>query len=105
MLKYYRNCDECDNNITCSKCKNEFYIIDNNNENCVHISSISIGEYYINEDKTKYYSCNNPNYQDVKNCKLCLNKTYCSLCQDNFTFIDGNKSYCIDKEELKDKYI
>ena len=69
------NCDECEDNKTCSKCRNNFYMLDDNNENCINISTISIGEYYINEDETKYYSCNNSNYQDVHNCKLCLSKT------------------------------
>ena len=99
------NCDECEDDITCSKCEKDFYIINDNNDSCINISTLPIDEYYINEEETRYYSCNNTNYQDVNNCKICSSKTNCTLCQDNFTFIDGNKSYCINKEELIDKYI
>ena len=100
-----KNCNECENNNTCLKCKNDFYMINNNAENCINISKIPEYEYYLNENETKYYSCNNSIYQDINNCKLCLSKANCSLCQDNFTFVEGNKSICIDKGELKDKYI
>ena len=78
----------------------------NDNTNiCQNIIKFNINEYYPNENKTIYYSCNNSNYQDINNCKICSSKTNCSFCQDNFTFIDGNKSFCAKKEELKNKYI
>ena len=99
------NCNECENNNTCSKCINDFYMINDNTGNCINISEIPLDEYYLNENETIYYSCNDSIYQDVNNCKLCSSKTNCTFCQDNFTFVEGNKSICIDKEELKDKYI
>ncbi len=80
-------------------------MINDNTMNCVNISEIPLDEYYLNENGTMYYSCNNTIYQDVNNCKLCLSKINCTFCQDNFTFVEGNKSICIDKEDLKDKYI
>ena len=100
-----KNCDECDNNQTCLKCIHDFYMINNKTNICINISLIPLDEYYLNDNRTIYYSCNNNNYQNIKNCKKCISKDNCTLCQDNFTFIDGNKSICIEKEKLNDKYI
>ena len=99
------NCEECENNKTCSKCKADFYIINNNTENCINISNIPFDEYYLNNDNTIYYSCNNSIYHDVNNCKKCSSKINCTLCQNGFTFIESNKSYCIEKYKLNNKYI
>ena len=98
-------CDECENNNTCIKCQKEFYMINDDKHNCIDISTISINDYYLNNDKTIYYSCNNSLYNDILNCKECSDKNDCSLCKENFTFIDGNKSFCIEKEKLENKYI
>ena len=99
------NCEECENNNTCTKCQNEFYIINDNPNFCFNISLIPEKEYYSDNNKTSFYLCNNSKFQDVINCKECTSKTNCSLCQDKFTFINGNKSLCVEKEKLENKYI
>ena len=98
-------CDECENNHYCFKCKKDFYMINDNHETCLNKSLFPKDEYFINNENTIYYSCNNSNYQNVNNCKFCSSKTNCTLCKDNYTFIDGIKSICTRKEELKNKYI
>ena len=72
---------------------------------CFNISLIPIKEYYLGNNNNSFYLCNNSNFQDVINCKECTSKNICLLCQDKFTFIDGNKSLCVEKEKLKNKYI
>jgi hypothetical protein len=99
------NCDECQDNTICLKCKNNFYMINDETNNCIQESKINEDESYLNDDNTMYYSCNNILYQDVLNCKKCLSKSHCTLCRDGFTFINGDKSICVEKKNLKDKYI
>ena len=94
------NCNECDNGNKCTKCNNNFYMVNDINNNCIDISNIQINEYYLNSDGTSYYSCNDNFYQDVQNCKQCSSKSICTLCLDDFTFINGDKSICIEKSSL-----
>ena len=104
--KAIKNCNECLNDINCIKCEKDFYLINNNTERCYNINELgSIDEYYLAQENTTYFSCNNSMYNSIKNCKKCISKDSCFLCQDEFTFIDGNKSYCFEIIELGDKYI
>jgi hypothetical protein len=80
-------------------------MINDETNNCIQESKINEDESYLNDDNTMYYSCNNILYQDVLNCKKCLSKSHCTLCRDGFTFINGDKSICVEKKNLKDKYI
>ena len=100
-----QNCNECQNSNYCTKCKNHYFMINNDTNVCVNDSKIELDYYYLNNEKTTYYSCNNNLYQDVVNCKKCSSKRTCTLCQDNYTFINGDKSKCIEKNSLKQNYI
>ena len=96
------NCEQCENNNTCIKCKNDFYMVNDNT--CVNISIFPEDEFFLNDDNRTYF-CNNSIYHHIKNCKKCNGKYNCTLCQNNFTFIDGNKSICVEKEFLMNKYV
>ena len=80
-------------------------MVNDDKNNCIDVSNIITNDYYLNSEKTMYYSCNNNLYQDIQNCKECSSKNSCTLCQNNFTFINGDKSICILKETLVGKYI
>ena len=68
---------------------------------CININNITnIDEYYLDEYNKTYYSCNNSKFNSVNNCKKCKNKDSCYLCNDEYTFINGNKTYCIKKNYL-----
>jgi hypothetical protein len=99
------NCIECENENTCSKCENDFYMINDDTKNCIEASNIQIDEYYLQKNTTMLYSCNNSNYNDIQNCKKCTEKKSCSLCKDNFTFINKDKSICVEIKTLENKYI
>ena len=100
------NCDECENNEICTKCNYNFFLLNNIKNKCFKKDEIEfIDEYYLSEDNTTYYSCNNTNYNSIKNCKKCLSNNTCYFCQDDYTFINGNKSFCYNKNELNNKYI
>jgi len=94
------NCNECQNGNICSKCKNNFYMINDITNTCKDISNIQTNEYYLNNDQTMYYSCNNNLYQDIQKCKECSSKSICTLCQENYTFINGDKTICVEKTSL-----
>ena len=99
------NCNECTNYNNCTKCSNDFYRINDNKTNCIQTSNIPKDQYYLNQDETMYYACNNSAYNDILNCKSCSDKASCSLCQDEYTFIDGDKSTCVEIISLNNKYI
>ena len=98
------NCNECTSNKNCTKCSRNYYMVNDNKTNCVQSSSIQTDLYYLSEDKTMYYACNNSAYNNILNCKSCSNKTSCSLCQDEHTFIDGDKTTCVEIATLNNKY-
>ena len=87
-----KNCTECDNENICIKCDNDYYMINDDTNNCIAASNIQIDEYYLNNG-TMLYSCNNSNYNNILNCKKCSDKTSCSLCKDEFTFIDDYRIF------------
>ena len=100
-----QNCEECENAEICTKCKSNFYMINDYRKICIGISNINLNESYLDDNQTMFYSCSNDEYQDVSNCKECTSKSNCLLCQNDFTFIDGNKSECFKKSDLNNKYI
>ena len=98
-------CEQCDKGDNCIKCIDNYYLFNNETKICYEKNQIPIEECYLNEENTTYYSCNNTLYNSIKNCKSCSNKNSCSFCQDEYTFINKNKSYCFEKNEIQGKYI
>ena len=105
-LEEISNCNECESEEKCIKCINDFFMVNNDLKKCLKKSDIeSLDEYYLNEENTTYYSCENPLYNTIENCKKCFSNDSCYLCQGEYTFINGNKSVCNKKEDLEGKYI
>ena len=98
------NCNKCTNENTCIKCSEGFYMLNDDYKNCISLSEIKTDEYYLSEDGSNYLSCNDSNYNDIQNCKKCSSKTDCSLCQETFTFVNGDKSQCVAIDSLNNKY-
>ena len=100
-----QNCFECENGNKCIKCNNSYYLKNNETNKCYNKSEIlPIDEFYLDENNITYYSCNNYEYNSIENCKKCSSKNTCSLCEDEFTFINRNKTKCFNIEELGNKY-
>ena len=103
------NCLECekkDNNATCIKCVDNYFIVNNNYRTCkTQDEIIPVDEYYLNNTNNEYYYCGNKNYHTVENCGKCINSTSCNLCKDGYTFIDENKKICKNISELGEEYI
>ena len=89
----------------CPKCINNFFLFNEDYKTCKNKNEIPFDECYLNEEKSTYYFCNNTDYNSINNCKRCLKKDSCSLCQDEYTFINDNKTTCIKKKEIEGKYI
>ena len=105
--KTINNCEECekiDNNIKCTKCKNEYYFVNEDYYHCKSTGEITpINEYYL--ENGEYYSCGNIKYNTIENCKECNNKNSCNLCKSGYTFIDDSLSSCNNIEQLGNKYV
>ena len=100
-------CKECTNEKTCTKCSNGFLLsmtIDGS-KYCINESILQSGEVYLSEDDSTYLYCSEPAYHDIPNCHKCSDKTSCSLCKSQFTFIDGDKSKCVEINSLSNNYI
>ena len=103
--KAINNCYECENEQKCITCNSNYYFLNGNITDCININNITnIDEYYLDEYNKTYYSCNNSEFNSVNNCKKCKDKDPCYLCNDEYTFINGNKTYCIKKNYLNNHY-
>ena len=95
----YNYCDTCNNN-ECISCKNGFTFINGNKLNCVKTSDLNNTYVLDPSDESNYIKCENK----YDNCDTC-NTTQCLSCKTDFTFIDGNKSNCLKKTDLNNKYV
>ena len=102
-LIYYKcseNCENCNNEIICNKCFDNYELVGIQNEdeiNCLSSDVLIVG-YYKNEDDLLYYKCND-------NCEKCLNERNCIKCFENYTKKDNYNSTCYLISELRPYYI
>ena len=98
-------CSECISNEKCIKCDKDYYFINDNQKKCINLNEIEeIDGYFLDNNNSTYYSCNNSKYNSFQNCKKCSKKNSCSLCNVGYTFINGNKSNCVQIKSLENKY-
>jgi hypothetical protein len=83
-------CEKCENGNVCDKCMKGTYFMNDKIDACYQRSKINIREFFLNENKTTYLSCNSFNI--IENCKECTNKYYCNECIDGYIF-DGKECY------------
>ena len=103
--KIINNCISCENENICIKCEKNFYFLNNVTSKCYNISEINpIEEYYLDKEKTMYYSCKNIKFNSFPNCRNCSSNGTCSHCNSGFTFINGNKNKCVNINTLYGKY-
>ena len=85
------NCLKCENGNVCNKCMKGYYFMNDNVDACYQKSDIkNIREYFLNEDKTAYLSCNN--YNIIENCKVCSDKYTCKECMNGY-YLDDEECY------------
>jgi len=93
------NCEECIDKYTCIKCKPNYFFINNDRSQCYNKLDDN-DKYYSNENKTIYYLCNT----SIPHCEKCLNKNECLICEDNYFFINDDRSKCYNKIDEKKYY-
>ena len=95
------NCEECLNKTYCSKCKNNYFFINDDHSKCINNSEIEQDNtYYKDENSSTYYPCDN----EIENCDKCLNKTFCIKCKENYFFIGEDRTTCHNEKD-EQKYI
>ena len=93
------NCEECLNKNECIKCKNNFFFINNDRTKCYNKLDDN-NKYYSNENKTIYYSCN----ISIPHCETCLSKNECTKCEENYFFINEDRTKCYNTIDDEKKY-
>ena len=92
-----QNCLECTSKTTCTECKPEYTIVDNNLAQCIKISSLDLKRYYFDSATGRYFSCNNP----ITYCLECNNnRNLCSKCEEGYVFVNDVKTECIYENGL-----
>ena len=94
------NCEECLNKNICTKCIPGYFFINYDRSKCYNKID-EIEKYYLNENKTIYFSCN----INIPHCETCLNKNQCTKCEDNYFFINEDRTQCFNKIDKKKYYI
>ena len=81
------NCEECLNKYECTKCKNNYFFINEDRTQC--FNEIDEKKYYPEDGGKIYYSCS----YSMNNCIECENKSKCLLCEENY-YLSGKNSLC-----------
>ena len=87
------NCEECTSSTVCTKCMNNYGIINDDKTKCEDLS-----KYYFDNIERIYKLCSTK----INGCEKCSvisnNKINCNKCQDDYVLINGEISEC--REEI-----
>ena len=81
------NCEQCSDSETCTKCKTNFNLIEDNK--CVYFT-LTNNKFYYDESTQKYLSCSK-----INGCEECSSSSKCTKCQNG---------YKLKGDSCKDKY-
>ena len=98
-----KNCDKCINKNYCVKCKDNYFFIGENRENCYKDkeNEINIDEYYTEDNGISYYKCD----EIIENCNKCINQNNCIKCNNKYYLIGKEKNKCYEENKIdKKKY-
>jgi hypothetical protein len=96
------NCLYCDSGDECFQCENDYYFLNENYQNCIHISQLVPEDQYYKIDDKNYYSCGYTKM--VENCLKCANASFCLLCKNGYAFVSDNFNKCYSKDDLQIGY-
>ena len=96
-------CSLCNSSQNCYQCNYNFHFLNDKTDGCYGLYDlIPMDEFY--EYNNNFYSCNNSKVHYIPNCKKCMSQLDCTLCNDNYTFVNGYKYSCVEKKSLQNKY-
>lgn len=96
------NCLYCNNGTSCIQCEADYYFINENYSECVHINTLVPTDEYYKIDDYNYYSC--WYRKGVEFCKKCHNGTICLICEERYAFINDIFNKCYPKNDLRIGY-
>ena len=97
----FPNCEECENNLYCTKCLENFYFLDNDQTKCLNDKNLS--KYYTEDNGKTYIPCK----QSIPFCDSCFNnKSKCVECEKNkgYFFIENDRTKCINNINFSKYY-
>ena len=96
------NCLYCNNGTYCTQCEADYYFVNENYSQCVHISSLVPTDEFYKIDDYNYYAC--WYRKGVEFCKKCHNGTICLICEDRYAFVNDIFNKCYPKSDLRIGY-
>ena len=97
--KGFPHCEVCNNNKNkCQKCFDNYYFIGINKEKCETITDIY--KYFTEDNGISYLPCDT----DMEGCEKCTNRTQCTLCKNDYYFIEHQRNKCYYKINLESYY-
>ena len=94
--KSFNYCDECIDRYHCTKCKINYYLVNENG--FISCKDVDPKKYY--KKGIYYYSCLNA----IDNCDECEDDKICNKCISNYYFLKDNKTYCRNDLNITYKY-
>ena len=87
--KEFPQCKVCNNNKTkCDKCFDGYYFVGLKKDKCEN--NIEKDKYFTEDNGISYIPCD----ETMEGCEKCLNRTYCTLCKNNYYFIEKQRNKC-----------
>ena len=90
-------CDECTSKNTCTKCSNNYGFPGSDRSKCIFVNN---NEYYTEDNGISFYPCST----NLLNCQKCLNKTFCSICNQTYHFIGNDRTKCLSITDFDEYY-
>ena len=88
-------CEKCSNRNVCNSCKRNYYFVEKQRNRCY---VINLENYYKEGDD--YFPCN----KSIDYCNKCQVKDSCIECNQNYYFIEDDRTYCDIGKNLKKYY-
>ena len=97
------NCLECYNKNFCGKCISDYFLKYEIPDICFDVSTFENDKTYYQMNETHYKKCSST----ISNCIYCNSGTECTLCENDYYYIDENLAKCVHKSKIfpEDEYI
>ena len=85
----FPHCEICNNNKdVCTKCDDDYFFIGVHKNKCEKITDKD--KYFTEDGGISYLPCDT----DMEGCEKCKNRTYCTMCKNNYYFLEKQRDRC-----------